>query len=146
MSQANRCGGCSFPGSGSSHSHHLGTPSCNEPAQTPRMQQGHEQIQPGQVAAAAEGKGVVRVSPETPIPGGAPAPASNSPNGCLREIKATFLQSLFSRGFSPSAQPKPGHGLPPCTPRKGGAGRGGPGAVLSLLPTRLIVLVPFLAE
>lgn len=103
-------GVASFPRSGSFHSHHLGIPSCNEsaltpstPPPTPPLQQGHERIQPGQAATAAGEKGVTSVSRETPVPGGAPAPASNSPNRCIREIKATFFQSLFSCRFSPSA-------------------------------------------
>lgn len=79
-------------------------------------------------------------SPEPPIPG--QNPASSSPNDCIGRLHS---QSLFAAPLSAPQRglawgwPSPLH-----PPERGGPG--GPVVVVSLLPTRLTVLVPFLAE
>lgn len=94
----------------------------------PPLQQGHEQIQPGQAAAAAGEKGVTRVSRETPVAGGAP-PLPRIPqtdaSGKSRQLSFSHCSPVGSHLQHLFGGPKPGPGPLPCTPRKGGHCGGG---------------------
>lgn len=111
------------------------------------LRPGHEQVQPGQVAAAAEGeKGVIRVNPETPHPWRSPCPASTSPKGAAGN--QGDLQHHCSPAGPGTQHPLEGPSLEmallPAPPGRDSSG--GSVAVLSLLPTRLLVLGLFLAQ